>query len=218
MLQPGLDAAQARDAIGLEPGAVDERAGAHRAARGLEDQVATGLALARRPRARPSSSSPPRARAVARRSDRDHARVVDDAGLRHEQPGDAARRAGSSSRISSGPSRRMPREAVGAAAPLELVERRQLAPPWSRRPPCRSARAAMPCSAQKRYMQLAALDAVARLQRAGLVVEAGVDDAAVVPALVAAEPRLRPRARRGVRARSRSRARAPWRARRCRRR
>ncbi len=85
-------------------------------------------------------------------------------------------------------------ESVGAAAPLELVEARQLGLARPRSPPCRSARAR--CRARRRRRTSASRPAAqsAALLRAGTIVEAGVNDAAVVAGLVRGEPVARPRA------------------------
>ena len=92
---------------------------------------------------------------------------------------------GSISRSSSAPRRRSPgtplarprRSSSSSAGELALVARRRSA--------CRSAQRRSPCSSQNRTAR-GALDAEPGLERARRVVDAGVDDAAVVARLVAA--------------------------------
>ena len=212
-LQPRLDAAQPGDAIGLEAGAVDERAARAPGRARVSSTISPPLRRTR------STRAPSRNLAAAgahQLGEHLHdARVVDDAGLRDVQPGDAG-----DVRLELadllGPEPPHAVEAVRAPAALELVERRQLA---SRRGDDDLAAALVRHAVllAEAVHELAALDAVPRLQRARLVVEAGVDDAAVVAGLVRRRARPRPRARPASRAAAR-RARGRSRCRRCRRR
>ena len=98
---------------------------------------------------------------------------------------------GSYSRISSGDrSRRIPVEAVGPAASLELVERGKLAR-LGRDDDLAAALVRHAVLLDQAVHQVPTLDAVPRFERARLVVQPRVDHAAVVAALVRGEVVLR---------------------------
>ena len=140
------------------------------------------------PRARPDARRRRRASARARRPR--HLAVVDDAGLGDVERRDAGGRAARARAAPRRPRRRTPCEAVGAAAPLQLVEARELVRGSSRRRPCRSGRRATPCSSQKRSRSARPRAQARALSEPGLVVEARVDDAAVAPRLMQRDLRL----------------------------
>ena len=82
------------------------------------------------------------------------------------------------------------RDAVLARPLLEGLEGGQLVDRRARRPACRSSRYGDPVLLAVRPQQGAPSPAERRLERSGRVVEAGVDDAAVVPGLVGRDARL----------------------------
>src|SRR5262249_10891741 len=160
-LHAGLHAAQPGDAVALEPAAVDQVPARHRAARRFEHQPA---------RLPPAAVDPrPRLDRAARLPDSfgegvRHLHVIDDARLGHKQPRDPG-----DVRLARpqavGPEALQALQAVGPAAPLQLVQGRQLV--RARGDDDLAAAlvrdAVLPTEADHR---LAALDAVARLERA----------------------------------------------------
>ena len=121
---------------------------------------------------------------------------------------------GSSSVISSARRRRRPGTCVGAAAALELVQARELA--LVQRDDDLAAALDGDAALLAVVVQArGALDAQARLQRARLVVDAGVDDPGVVAGLARCPPRRRRRPRPRAAPDGARAARARWPGRRC---
>src|SRR5262249_32515020 len=121
-LHPGIEPAQARDAIRLQAGAVDQIARRDRLAIGLERQPG-GLALDRHDAPREANLAAAIADQLAEAQG--HRPIIDDAGLRHDQAGDAAHVRLVLAQLAGGePPHAV--ETIGLTAPLQLAQAAEL--------------------------------------------------------------------------------------------
>src|SRR5262249_46441570 len=184
-VQPWADAAELGDAIGAQPGAVDQRAARDRAAVRLDDDLTAGAAhvLDASAEHELTTRSPHLAGEHL-----DDARIVDDPGLRNVEAGNAGHvRLKLADLLGAEPAHAV--QPVGAPAPLELIERWQLGRPRGDDQLAAALVRHAVLLAQPVH-EVATLHAVPRLQRPRLVVQPRVDHAAVVAALVGGELRL----------------------------